>query len=224
MTEKGAKAIFLDLDGTLADSMDVMRWVYVDFMAGHGIPVSGGGSKREFYKLAGRTSEDILAVIRERHGISDSLEEMAAAYHDLVDQRYQDYAKLMPGGRELLQAAARFGVFCCVVTSARTSVAQGFLERQGLSEYVQGIVSADDIRRGKPDPEPFALALKLSGQPAKLALAVEDAPNGAISATGAGIATWIMAPKGHDDFPRIPGVQGFITSLEQLIPYLDTSY
>ena len=223
MTEQGAKALFLDMDGTLADSMDVMRGVYVDFMAAHGVPVSGGGSKREFYELAGRTSEDILAVIKQRHGISVSLEEMAAAYHRLVDLRYQDYAKLMPGGRELLEAAARHGVFCCVVTSARTCVARGFLERQGLSRMVKGIVSADDISRGKPDPEPFALALELGGQPASRALAVEDAPNGAISATKAGIATWIMAPHGHEGFPDIPGVKGFINSLDQLIPYLDAS-
>lgn len=86
---------------------------------------------------------------------------------------------------------------------------------------VKAIISADDISRGKPDPEPFALALELSGQPAARALAVEDAPNGAISATKAGIATWIMAPGGHEDFPDIPGVKGFIDSLDQLIPYLD---
>jgi HAD superfamily hydrolase (TIGR01509 family) len=211
-----ARGLFLDLDGTLADSMRVLRAATIQFMAQHGIDQLQG----DFGEFAGRTSYDIMRVIKERHHLQEPLPELVDDYYALVEDSYQKQAGVMPGGRELLAAAQSQGVFTVVVTSTRRSVADGFLRQQRLQALIKGVVAAEDINRGKPDPEPFVKALSLSGLPPEEAIAVEDAPNGAVSATGAGIPTWIMAPRGHDRFPTIAGVQGFVTSLDQLIPLL----
>lgn len=213
-----AKGLFLDLDGTLADSMRVLRAATIQFMADHGIDQLKG----DFREFAGRTSYDIMRVIKERHGLKEPLQDLVEGYYALVEDTYREQAGLMPGGRELLAAAQEKGVFTVVVTSTRRSVAEGFLDHQGLQNLIKGLVAAEDITRGKPDPEPFVKALQLSGLEPEQAIAVEDAPNGAVSATGAGIPTWIMAPRGHDRFPAIAGVQGFVTRLDQLIPLLNT--
>jgi HAD superfamily hydrolase (TIGR01509 family) len=206
----------LDLDGTLADSMRVLRAATIQFMAQHGI----NQLKGDFREFAGCTSHDIMQVIKERHGLKESLQDLVEGYYALVEETYWEQAGVMPGGRELLTVAQAKGVFTVVVTSTRRSVAEGFLSHRGLQDLIQGLVAADDITRGKPDPEPFVKALNLSGLPPEEVIAVEDAPNGAISAIGAGIPTWIMAPRGHDRFPAIAGVQGFVTRLDQLIPLL----
>lgn len=216
LAETGAQGLFLDLDGTLADSMKVLRAATLRFMDQHGIAELKGG----FHEFAGRTSHDILGRIKQRHGLAESLEELVERYYCLVEETYQNQAGVMPGGRTLLRAARQRGVFTVVVTSTRRSVAEGFLAHQGLADMVRGIVAAEDITRGKPDPEPFTRALTISGLPPQEVIAVEDAPNGALSATGAGIPTWIMAPRGHENFPPIEGVQGFVARLDELIPYL----
>jgi HAD superfamily hydrolase (TIGR01509 family) len=209
--------LFLDLDGTLADSMQVMTTATDRFLKELGLERMGGGPRR----WAGRTPYDIMGALKEHNHLDLPVQELVERYYRLVDAAYMDQATVMPGGRRLLAAAASCGVFTAVVTSTLRSVAEGFLAHQGLRELVQAVVTVEDIRRGKPDPEPYLLALKISGLPPGQALAVEDAPMGALSATRAGLATWIMAPRGGEDFPPIEGVAGFIQSLDQLIPRLE---
>ncbi len=218
MSPTPARGLFLDLDGTLADSMRVMTAATDRFLKDLGVERMGGGPHR----WAGRTPYDIMGALKEHHGLRQSVPELVERYYKLVDQTYMDQATVMPGGRRLLMAAAQEGVFTAVVTSTLRSVAEGFLAHQGLRELIQAVVAVEDITRGKPDPEPYLLALKISGLEAGEVLAVEDAPMGALAATGAGLATWIMAPRGVQNFPEIAGVAGFICSLDQLIPRLKT--
>ncbi|MBU4277840.1 MAG: HAD family phosphatase [Proteobacteria bacterium] len=216
MPETSARGLFLDLDGTLADSMRVMTEATDRFLKDLGLERMGGGPHR----WAGRTPYDIMGALKEHNHLEASVEDLVEHYYKLVDQAYTDQATVMPGGRRLLAAAAQRGVFTAVVTSTLRSVAEGFLAHQGLREMVNAVVTVEDIHRGKPDPEPYLLALNLSGLSAGEVLAVEDAPMGAMSATGAGLTTWIMAPRGNENFPEIAGVAGFIKSLDQLIPRL----
>ena len=61
------------------------------------------------------------------------------------------------------------------------------LEHYGLKDYFAGVVTSDDVRRGKPDPEPYLKALKLAGIGKREAVVVEDSLTGAESAANAGI-------------------------------------
>lgn len=210
------RGLFLDLDGTLADSMKVMSAAMDHFLKELGVERMGGGTHR----WAGRSPYDIMGAFKEHHGLEQSVDQLVERYYSFVDQTYTQEAELMPGGRKLLEEAARRGVFTAVVTSTLRSVAEGFLAHQGLDGLIKAVVSVEDITSGKPDPEPYLKALQISGLPADLALAVEDAPMGAMSATRAGLATWVMAPRGSKGFPDIPGVAGFVTRLDQLLPYL----
>ncbi|MCB2225502.1 MAG: HAD family phosphatase [Desulfarculaceae bacterium] len=216
MSDNKAKGLFLDLDGTLADSMQVMTSATDRFLKELGVGRMGGGP----HQWAGRSPYDIMSALKEHHGLNHSVDELVELYYGYVDQTYTREAVVMPGGRELLEEAAKRGVFTAVVTSTLRSVAEGFLIHQGLDGLIKAVVSVEDITSGKPDPEPYLKALTLSGLPAAEALAVEDAPMGALASTRAGMATWVMAPRGRGDFPEIPGVAGFVTSLDQLIPHL----
>ena len=174
MSPTPARGLFLDLDGTLADSMRVMTAATDRFLKDLGVERMGGGPHR----WAGRTPYDIMGALKEHHGLRQSVPELVERYYKLVDQTYMDQATVMPGGRRLLMAAAQEGVFTAVVTSTLRSVAEAFLAHQGLRELIQAVVAVEDITRGKPDPEPYLLALKISGLEAGEVLAVEDAPMG----------------------------------------------
>lgn len=207
--------LFMDLDGTLADSMPVMRQVYFRFLDGLGAT----GSQAEFDSLVGLTLRDTVDHLREMHGLIQPPLELLLSYYGLVDEVYQSHAGLMPGAVELLAAARERGVFTAVVTSAQAGLARGFLANHGLERLVAAVVGADMVRRGKPDPGPYRLALDLAGVPPGRGLAVEDSPLGARSAIGAGIPTWIVGPPAQR--PRVEGAAGYVARLDELVGRLD---
>lgn len=211
MPSPDIRGLFLDLDGTLADSMPVMRETYFRFLAARGAQ----GSQAEFDQLAGRPLSAISVMLKQSHGLRESTPEILRAYLDTVEAIYAQEALPMPGARELLQKAAAGGVFTAVVTSATREQAQGFLRHHGLDAMVAAVVGAEQVRRGKPDPEPYRLALSLAGLDPAQGLAAEDSPIGAASAMGAGLATYIVRQHGGMD-QEVQGAAGYIRRLDEL--------
>ncbi|WP_344162363.1 HAD-IA family hydrolase [Nocardiopsis rhodophaea] len=74
-----------------------------------------------------------------------------------------------------------------IVTSCTRALAEARLKAVGLAAPV--LVTADDVRRGKPDPEPFVLGATRLGVDARRCVVFEDAPAGLASARGAGART-----------------------------------
>jgi HAD superfamily hydrolase (TIGR01509 family) len=93
---------------------------------------------------------------------------------------------MMPGARELLAEVSAAGVPRALVTSAHRDLMAAVLEKTGAAFDVT--VCADDIRHGKPDPEPYLLAAGLLGVDPGRAVALEDSLTGIASAEAAGCA------------------------------------
>lgn len=214
MTSPAAQGLFLDLDGTLADSMPVLRQVYFRFLE----ELGRQGSDQEFDALAGRPLGVIVPRLMQVHGLEDAAPALMAAYYGLIGQVYQTHARPTPGARQLLEAARRQGVRVAVVTSSDRAMAHGFLAHSGLAPLVDQVVTTEDTPRGKPAPDPYLRALALTGLGPDKALAVEDTALGASAALAAGIATYIVGPAGER--PWVEGAAGYLDSLDQLIPRL----
>ncbi|MFH1057824.1 MAG: HAD family phosphatase [Pseudomonadota bacterium] len=208
------RGLFLDLDGTLADSMPVMRQVYFDFLARLG----RAGSAAEFDSVVGITLLQTVKVLKGAHGLEQDPLDLLRFYNSLVDGVYITHAAPTPGARALLLAARAAGVYSAVVTSAIRPVAAGWLAHNGLDALVAAIVAAEDVAYGKPDPEPYSKALGLAGIAAHEGLAVEDSSTGARAAMAAGIPTWIVGPPGLR--PRPAGAAGAVERLDELIGLL----
>lgn len=96
--------------------------------------------------------------------------------------------KTMPGAFEVLEKLKASGKKLALVTgSVRYDVDQRLSDHQrGLFD---AIVTQDDVTKGKPDPEPYAKALKMLDVKPEKAIVIENAPLGIKSAKGAGILT-----------------------------------
>ncbi|HVX45413.1 MAG TPA: HAD family hydrolase [Mycobacteriales bacterium] len=92
-----------------------------------------------------------------------------------------------PGVLDHLRAARAAGVPLGVATTSGADWVGGHLDRLGLSDYFTAVVSREDVRRVKPDPEPYRLACERLGAEPKAAVAIEDSRNGVLSATAAGL-------------------------------------
>ena len=219
MSHTPVRGLFLDLDGTLALSDDLVHGVYQDFLRAHG----RRGGQSEYESLLARPIRQWIVVLKQRHALIPTEAALRQEFAGLLEQRYPGHSRLAPGAEELLTEARTRGIFTVVVTSAASILVEDFLRRHSLTDLVRTVVAADDVVLGKPDPEPYLKALGLAGlQPAQV-LAVEDSPNGAKSALAAGLATYLIVNDDEARLPSLPGLAGIIRGLPQLMPLLDAS-
>ena len=180
--------LFVDLDGTLADSISVMRSVYDRFLVGFG----KRGSDAEFSRLNGPPLTEILVDLARTHDLSQPLPSLLSTYQTLIEAAYRNVAP-NSGASDLLQSARDHGLRVGVVTSNASSLTRAWLQRVNLDLNVDVIVGGDDVSAGKPDPEPYRLALQRSGCTAAASFAVEDSTTGARAAIDAGIRTFFLS-------------------------------
>lgn len=180
--EPRRRAAFFDLDGTIADSIGLMRQVYRRFVTSLG----GSPSDEEFDRMNGVPLGRVLDLLVEAHGIDAPAENLLARYHGVIDEAY---LQVMPfaEAKPVLEELHRRGWYLALVTSNGRERSSAWLGRHGLSAWFDTLVCAEDVTHGKPHPEPFLTALRRSGLAAGQAFAIDDAPLGIESAIAAGI-------------------------------------
>lgn len=209
--------LFLDFDGTLVDSLGVMRNVYERFLAGHG----AAPSDAEFDVLNGPPLDKVVALIKERHHIPDRLQDMLETYRSLISGAYLD-VRPVDGALDLVRRASASGWTLAVVTSAPHKHVSDWLRRQNIADLIAEIVSGEDVQKGKPDPEPYQIALERTGCIAAASWAVEDSPTGARAARGAGLRTAVLvsdrrAVTWPDRVEMIRSLDEMVERLEQAV-------
>jgi sugar-phosphatase len=173
MAEIVCTGLLFDLDGVLIDSTPAVTRVWTRWAIGHGFDPT-----EVVRKAHGRTS---IATIREYLPHADAeAENKNVERAELEDL---DGVQPLPGGSELLAAlrAERW----TIVTSATRALAEVRLRAAGL--LVPAImVTASDVTRGKPDPEPYLRAAGRLRVPATDCVVVEDVPAGVRAGKAAG--------------------------------------
>ena len=133
-------------------------------------------------ELHGRPAAEIAADLLP----AEVVPEAVARIEDLeVEDVPNDGVHLLPGTRAFLDVlpAERWAV----VTSATRRLAEARLDAVGI--LPKTLVAADDITRGKPDPEPYLLAARALGVDPAHCVVFEDAPAGLTAGRAAGMTT-----------------------------------
>ncbi|WP_221358738.1 HAD family hydrolase [Streptomyces beigongshangae] len=172
-----ADALLFDNDGTLVSSLESVDRCWSRWAGEYGI------TAEEFARveLHGRPAADIVADLLPAARVPEAL----ARIEQLEVEDVAGGVHLLPGTRELLGSlpADRWAV----VTSATRRLAEARLGEVGLRP--KNLVAADDITRGKPDPEPFLLAARRLGVDPARCVVFEDAPAGLQAGRAAGMRT-----------------------------------
>ncbi len=170
------RAILFDLDGVLVDSRECVELVWRAWAAERGLDAA------PFLAVAhGRRISDTLRLVAP--ALDASAE---AAVMDRMEETETRGLCVAPGAAALV-AALGPGRWA-VVTSGSRAVATLRLRTAGLP-IPEVFVTADDVRRGKPDPEPYLTAAARLGMSPGDCLACEDSPTGLAAALAAGIRT-----------------------------------
>lgn len=184
ITLHAPQAILFDLDGTLSDSMSVMKDTYKLFLNQFGITATDA----EFNSLNGPPLHDVVHQLKIAHGIKGDEDALYENYGDILDDVYCSVAPCT-GAQGLLQAARDNHCTIGIVTSNSATRTRTWLNAVSLSHLIDFVVSGDEVRHGKPHPEPYLAAVKQAACDVEHIIAVEDSPQGARSATQAGLKT-----------------------------------
>ncbi|HSJ01815.1 MAG TPA: HAD family phosphatase [Verrucomicrobium sp.] len=175
--------MLFDMDGVLIDSE----------------PVHASAISALAVELSGRTlGEEVLLGFK---GVPDR--EVAAGMHRLFPESgrtagelkiraFELYVerfasvKLIAGAREFVTNCKEAGYRMAVATSAARSMQTMAFDAFDLGEFFETVVTAEDVKRGKPDPEPYLLAASRLGLDPTDCVVIEDSLNGVRSGKAAG--------------------------------------
>ena len=181
------KAVLFDMDGVIYDSMPNHSTSWHDSMKDFGLDMPYEGA----YQYEGmRGVETIRTLARaqwHRELTDDEAKEMYAHKARLfANQCKLTPARIMPGIKSLMQQIKADGLKICVVTgSAQHALLDKLLiDFEGLLKE-ELIVTAFDVKHGKPNPEPYLMGMKKCGVEPWETIVVENAPLGVQAAVAA---------------------------------------
>ena len=178
-------AVLFDLDGTLADSVPFILESFRHTMRTHRgkeLPDS------EWLRTIGIPLRDQLRLLADSDG---EMLAMLETYKSFQRASLDGMINAFPGARDVGEALVRAGTRLAIVTSKTREMTTRTLDSCGLSDLFDQCVCADDVERGKPDPEPVMLALEQLGLERRTqeVLFVGDSPFDIASGLGAGVRT-----------------------------------
>jgi HAD superfamily hydrolase (TIGR01509 family) len=217
-TPEALQAVLFDMDGLLVDTEPLWLEVECDVVERMG----GRWTEADQRGLLGGSLDLAVSVLRARSPRPASPEDVARwLLHGMIALLADRGVPLLPGAGELLADVRAAGLPHALVTSSERPIMEAVLAQIG-AEF-PATVCGSDVRRRKPDPEPYLLAASLLGADPRHCVALEDSPNGVASAEAAGCR--IVAVPGMLPIPAADGrvVVGSLTevSLQMLRSLMD---
>ena len=173
--------LIFDMDGVLVDTCACHARAYADLWEQCGIAGPPYGV------IAGRPTQEVVAHYTRALAPSP---QAVAGWTAFKQQRARDYLRTGPVGYDdvlpALTAIDRAGIGMGVATGASRATARLLLDRAAIAGFFRFVLTAEDVRSGKPDPEVYRRAAELSGAPREGIAVVEDSVSGLESAAAAG--------------------------------------
>jgi HAD superfamily hydrolase (TIGR01509 family) len=180
-------AIFYDLDGTLADTEEILFGIWVEMIAA----VGSVFTLEDYLGIIGTPEDEKVPELLKRFGINEDPKAFYGRFQALLKERITTGLKPMPGAGESLKKSRATGAPIGLVTSATEWHAEHALTALGFKDffYPSTRVTADTpgLRHRKPHPDPYLLAAKRMHVRAGGCVVFEDSVHGAMAARSAGM-------------------------------------
>lgn len=186
------KAVIFDMDGLLFDT-EIVYYEASQMVADQmGFPYD----KELYLKYLGVSDEEVWANYHQifaSFGKNNVQKFINDAYEETIRRFSFGAVQLKPGVIELLDFLEEHRIPKVVASSNQRHIIELLLEKNQLTNYFETIVSAENVKRAKPDPEIFLLAHEYLGTKKQETLVLEDSKNGILAAASAEIPV-IMIP------------------------------
>ena len=196
------RAVVFDLDGLLVNTEDLYEQAGETVLRRRGKTYDA--ELRE--QMMGRPVVDAIQLMIDCYSLSDPLEDLMGECKEVLDGLMATSLAPMPGVEQFLNELAAANIPTAVATSATPEYAEFVLTSLGLKNRFRFILTAQDIHRGKPDPEIYRLAAAHLGIPPSQMMVLEDSGNGCRAAVAAGAYT-VAVPNRHTRDHKFDGVK-----------------
>ncbi|WP_149182900.1 HAD family phosphatase [Streptomyces sp. TRM49041] len=177
-------AVVFDLDGTLVDSEPNYYEAGRRVLADYGVTDFDWDRHTDFIGIATR---ETLEILRAEYGLGAPVDELLAD----TNRHYLELARtgtgVFPEMRAFVERLYADGVPLAVASGSSPAAIETVLGGTGLAGYFRVLVSAEEVPRGKPEPDVFLEAARRLGADPAECVVLEDSPPGAAAALAAGM-------------------------------------
>lgn len=193
MNPQKIKAVIFDLDGLLIDSEPIWNRAYYKFIETKNLP----HEPEIAAQFVGKGLKEIIQLWQKRYGLKGDQDKLLGEYrkvfYDILFN--SENFHLMDGADELIkQLNGKYQLAVCTGGHDRENTLE-ILQKLGIGDYFDAVVSSDDVRKGKPAPDVYLKVAKALNIDPRDGLVLEDSVNGIISAKGAGIKVYGVNPE-----------------------------
>jgi len=203
MTSIQCRGLLFDMDGVLVDSTAAVARVWAIWAREHGLD-----------------PETVVKIAHGRPSISTIRELLPRADHEAEDREVErleiedvEGIVALPGAAELLRALPPNKY--AIVTSATRPLAEVRLRAAGL-QAPENLVTARDVQRGKPNPDPYLMGARILGVAPAECVVIEDAPSGIRAGRAAGARVVALRTTASDEELQDAGADWIVDDCAEL--------
>lgn len=186
---KDIKGIIFDLDGTMIDSMWMWRDIDIEFLAARKLPFS----EQLQLDIEGMSFRETADYFVNTYSLSETQEELMAIWIEMAKDKYMHHVPVKPGLMQFLEEMKAHGIKMGIATSNARELLDAAANAHGIYEYMDAVVTANEVAHGKPAPDVFLAAAKKIGIDPQFCLVFEDIPQGIRAGKAAGMRVCAIA-------------------------------
>ena len=191
----GKKAVLFDLDGTLVDSMWMWKQIDIEFLARFGYECPEDLQK----SIEGMGFSETAVYFKERFHLPWSFDEIKACWTQMSIDKYRYEVPMKAGALEFLKYCKAQNIPTAIATSNGREMVDAVISSQQFGEYIQEIVTACEVKAGKPEPDIYLEAAKRLNVRPEDCIVFEDVPAGILAGKRAGMTVIAV----EDDFSKL---------------------
>ena len=172
-------AFLFDLDGTIVSTDNIYSKVWKELLSIYNIDIT-----EELFIKYVQGNNDLISLSNIfKNNISLNIQEISNKKDELFLKNI-DYINIIPGGIEFIKQLKLLDHSVAIVTNSNKIAATNILKKIGIYDYLDIIITSDDVNKPKPFPDPYIKAIEYLGISNSKTIIFEDSTSGILSAKG----------------------------------------